>query len=259
MAAPTTSDRWWTATGYELRERAYAPIHDRLVQRLGPRPGERVLDVGCGLGEVAARAARTGAAVTGVDLAEGMIERARRRPEAVDWRVANCEALPFADDSFDAVVSSFGVIFARDPGRAAAELARVCRGRIALTAWIGEPGRDLWKGCPPAPGPAREWSTPAGLATLLPSVDLDCEEGVWWLRGHDAEALWEWHVRSSPVTRGRLGSLSPARAAEVRDAWIERYEQFRVEGTILVPHMYLLALASPLRPRARARGRRSSR
>ena len=129
----------WGDGDYELRERAYAPIHRRMVGRVDPRPGERVLDVGCGLGEVAALAARAGAEVTAVDLAPAMIDRARRRPERVDWLIGDSQSLPFDDDSFDVVVSSFGVIFASDPRRAAAELSRVCRDRLAVTAWIGEP------------------------------------------------------------------------------------------------------------------------
>jgi cyclopropane fatty-acyl-phospholipid synthase-like methyltransferase len=60
---------WWGEGDYELRERAYAPIHERLIERLDPQPGERVLDVACGLGAIAARAARAGAEVTAIDLA----------------------------------------------------------------------------------------------------------------------------------------------------------------------------------------------
>ena len=148
-ADTTTGDpaAWWGEGDYEPRERAYAPIHQRLIERLYPQPGERVLDVACGLGAVAARAARAGADVTAIDLAPSMIERASHRPEPVDWRIGDCQPLPFDDDSFDVVVSSFGVIFAPDPHRAAAELSRVCRTRLAVTAWIADPGRDLWRGC----------------------------------------------------------------------------------------------------------------
>jgi SAM-dependent methyltransferase len=167
---------WWGQGDYELRERAYEPIHKRLIERVDPRPGERVLDVACGLGATAARAARAGAEVTAIDLAPSMIERASRRPEPVNWRVGDCQSLPFDDDSFDVVVSSFGVIFAPDPQRAAGELARVCRGRFALTAWIGDPGRDLWEGCVHTGTASRMWSSETGAAGLLPTLDVNIEE-----------------------------------------------------------------------------------
>jgi SAM-dependent methyltransferase len=232
---------WWGRGEYELRERAYEPIHERLIERVDPRPGERVLDVGCGLGEVAARAARAGADVTAIDLSPEMIERARRRPERVDWRVGDCQALPFEDDSFDVVVSSFGVIFAPDPRRAASELSRVCRGRVALTAWIAQPGRELWPVGESSFTGSRLWSSDSDVGRLLPEFELESEEGVWWLEGASGEEIWSWVLRSSPPTRARLSRLSQGQAEATRRAWIERYESFRVRDAILVPHMYLLS------------------
>jgi len=246
---------WWGEGDYELRERAYAPIHDRLLARLDPRPGERVLDVACGLGSVAAHAARAGAEVTAIDLAPSMIERASRRPESVDWRIGDCQALPFDDDSFDVVVSNFGVIFAPEPRRAAAELSRVCRGRLGMTAWIGEPGSDLWAGCTARVTASRLWSSEAGVARLLPHFELASEEGVWWLQGPSAEAIWSWVVRTSPPVRARLRQMSATRIRETRAAWIRRYESFRIDDGIHIPHMYLLTTGRV----SGTRGRTSSR
>jgi SAM-dependent methyltransferase len=258
-AQTTTLDPavWWGEADYELRERAYAPIHERLINRVDPRQGERVLDVACGLGAIAARAARRGADVTAIDLAPNMIERASARPEPVDWQIGDCQSLPFEDDSFDVVVSSFGVIFAPDPHRAAAELSRVCRGRLAFTAWIGEPGRDLWQGTAPICGPSRLWSSETGAAHLLPTFDLVAEEGVWWLRGGSGRAIWSWVVRTSPTVRARLEQLSRAQARHVRAAWIRRYENFRINDTIHIPQMYLLSTGHKQTLTAPARGDRS--
>ena len=232
---------WWGHGDYELRERAYEPIYERLIEHVDPRPGERVLDVACGLGAIAARAARAGAEVTAIDLAPSMIERASRRPEPVNWQIGDCQSLPFDDDSFDVVVSSFGVIFAPDPERAAGELSRVCRGRLAITAWIGEPGRDLWESCAQRGTASRMWSSETGAARLLPRFDLNIDEGVWWLQGETGEAIWSWVVRTSPPVRARLRQLTAAQVRDTRAAWIRRYENFRVDGTILIPHMYLLS------------------
>lgn len=239
---PLDPAHWWGEGDYELRERAYAPIHRRLIDSVDPRAGERVLDVACGLGAVAARAARRGAEVTAIDLAPGMIDRARRRPEPVDWRIGDCQSLPFDDDSFDVVVSSFGVIFAPDPRRAAAELSRVCRGRLAVTAWIADPGRDLWPGCATGSTASRVWSSETGAARLLSRFDLVSEEGVWWLNGRSGEAIWSWMVRTSPPVRARLRQLSASQVREARTAWIRRYENFRINDTIHVPQMYLLSV-----------------
>jgi SAM-dependent methyltransferase len=233
---------WWGEADYEVRERAYAPIHERLIASVDPRPGERVLDVACGLGAVAARAAQRGADVTAIDLAPSMIDHASRRPEPVDWQVGDCQSLPFDDNSFDVVVSSFGVIFAPDPARAAAELSRVCAGRLAVTAWIADPGKDLWQGCVPAGAASRRWSSETGAADLLPTFDVVSEEGVWWLRGQNGEAIWSWVVRTSPPVRARLDRLSTAQVRDVRAAWIRRYENFRINDTIHVPQMYLLSV-----------------
>jgi len=106
--------------------------------------GDRLLDVGTASGNTALSAARRRAVVTAIDLVPSLLERARRRASAegltVDFQEGNAMALEFPDASFDAVISTFGAIFAPDPDRTAAEMARVCRpgGKIALAAWTPE-------------------------------------------------------------------------------------------------------------------------
>jgi SAM-dependent methyltransferase len=116
-----------------------APAHRLLASLLEPRAGERWLDVGTGGGGLAFELARGGAAVVGVDVAPDGIDHARTEAAAAgldaEFLVADAAALPHEDGSFDGVASAFGVIFAAEPGRAAAELARVCRpgGKLGLT------------------------------------------------------------------------------------------------------------------------------
>jgi SAM-dependent methyltransferase len=110
-------------------------------ERLGVVPGARLLDVGCGSGNLALMAARAGARAVGVDIAANSILRARARAAAealdVEFRQGDAEALPFGDEHFDVVTSMVGVMFVPRPQRAAAELVRVCKpgGTIAMCNW----------------------------------------------------------------------------------------------------------------------------
>src|SRR5215204_4870626 len=116
-----------------------APV---LLDAAAVGPGTRLLDVACGPGRVAARAAERGAIATGVDLAPGMVALARHLHPGIEFREGEVEALPFGDDAFDALVCSFGLGHFPDPERAAAECARVVEpgGRLAL-AWWDDPAR----------------------------------------------------------------------------------------------------------------------
>ena len=134
----------WADGDYGLTAAALQPVAGVLLDALAVAPSERLLDVGCGTGNVALAAAARGARVTGVDPAAGLVARARERPgaDAVDWAVMGGEELPVAAGAFDVVASCFAVIFAPDAARAAAGLRRVTApgGRIGLTAWLPEGG-----------------------------------------------------------------------------------------------------------------------
>lgn len=124
----------------------FAPSADRLVALARPRPGERVLDVACGTGIAARRAAsRVGAAgrIVGLDASAGMLAVARaaaaREPVAIDWREGRAEALPFADAEFDLVLCQYALMFFTDKAAALAEMRRVLApgGRVLLSVWQG--------------------------------------------------------------------------------------------------------------------------
>lgn len=134
----------WSAGDFGKIAEAIYDAGDEFIARLNIAPGERVLDVACGTGNLAIPAARAGAQVTGVDIAPNLIEQARARAAAdgliCRFDEGDAEAMPYADASFDTVVTMFGAMFAPRPDRTASELLRVTRpgGRIAMANWTSE-------------------------------------------------------------------------------------------------------------------------
>jgi len=139
------------AAGWDGEERAallraIEPVAEVVAGAAGAAPGGRVLDVGAGDGNVALACAARGARVDACDLSAAMVRRGRARTaDAITWRQADVQRLPYPDASFDVVVSAFGAAQAPRAARTARELARVCRpgGRVVLAAWVprGLPGR----------------------------------------------------------------------------------------------------------------------
>ncbi|HEY0703652.1 MAG TPA: methyltransferase domain-containing protein [Candidatus Acidoferrales bacterium] len=134
----------WSAGDFGQIARYSAEEGANFIARLPIQAGMTVLDVACGTGNLAIPAARAGARVTGVDIAENLLAQARERAAAenlaIDFRYGDAEQLAFADNSFDMVVSMYGAMFAPRPELVAAELARVVRpgGLIAMANWTPE-------------------------------------------------------------------------------------------------------------------------
>lgn len=128
----------WGTADYSGLAHKLEPTADALVDAARPQPGERVLDVAAGTGNVAIRAAARGAHVTAADIAPRMVQLGRERTgPAVDWIETDVEDLPLPEDTIDVALSAFGLIFARRPDVALAQLRRVLKpgGRLAFTAW----------------------------------------------------------------------------------------------------------------------------
>jgi SAM-dependent methyltransferase len=172
----------WSEGDYHQIGRQVIAAAEALCGAVDPRPLQRVLDVACGSGNVALVAGRRYCEVTGIDYVPALVERAKLRAQAegiaIDFRVGDAQALPFEDASFDAVLSAFGVMFAPDQERSAAELLRVCRpgGKIGLSCWTpdgfgGEFFKTIAKYVPPPPGtkPPVRWGTEQGQKELLGS------------------------------------------------------------------------------------------
>jgi ubiquinone/menaquinone biosynthesis C-methylase UbiE len=228
----------WSGASYERLAETFAPIHDRVLAALELEPGSRVLDVACGTGGVALRAARAGADVVGIDISADQLAKARRAAAAeglaIRFDEGDCEQLPYPDAEFDAVASAFGAIFAPDHERTAAELARVCRpgGRLALTAWQ----KDAWSEVHAKAGrtfsheaDAREWSRQDRVRELLgDAFDLELQSGGYRVEAESGDVLWEMLSSSMPPLRAWL-----AAADEGTRAHAERvYRDFLASGVL---------------------------
>jgi SAM-dependent methyltransferase len=215
------------------------------VDRLRPQRGARWLDVATGTGAVARLAARAGAEVVGIDIAPRMIEIARRSAEAIRFDVGDAQALPYGEASFDAVSSSFGVIFAPDHEAVAHELARVCVGRLGLTSWVPDPatrrlyasfGLDTPEGRAPF-----EWGREDYVRERLgDDFELEIERGTWYLDAPNGEAVWELWSRSAPPFKAMVEALAPETRDPFRRAYIAHSDSFAVVGGVRVPREYLL-------------------
>jgi SAM-dependent methyltransferase len=138
----TLQGRLWSSDpqGWaETAEGLIRPLYERVLDRLDLRPGRRLLDAGCGAGLFAELAAQTGADVTGLDAAPGLVDYARRRRPSARYLVEDLEHMPFADGHFDVVTAFNSVLYAADPRRALAEIRRVTApsGRAVLTVGAG--------------------------------------------------------------------------------------------------------------------------
>jgi ubiquinone/menaquinone biosynthesis C-methylase UbiE len=178
----------WAAGDYPaIAQRQLWPVGERVVQRVAVQRGEEVLDVACGTGNAALRAAAAGGRVTGIDLTPELLEVARRLASEqgadIDYVEGDAEALPVATASFDVAVSVFGAIFAPRHAVAAHELARVLRpgGRVCLTAWtpegsMGDFFRTIGGYLPPPPPfaqPPLLWGSEEHVRGLFAPSDLD--------------------------------------------------------------------------------------
>jgi SAM-dependent methyltransferase len=252
----------WSDGDFNALALAVMPASETVVEALDIHAGERVLDVACGSGNAALVAARRHAEVAGVDYVPALIERANARARAedtrVDFRVADAQELPFADDSFDVTLSVFGVMFAPDQKRAARELTRVTRsgGRMGIVSWMPEHfGGDLFRAHAkylPAPPtglePPPRWGTETAIRELLGAhaTALSFEQHTFfqYFRS-EAHALDIFRTYFGP-TRKVLASLEPARQqAFERDllAVFRRYNRAQ-DGTAALESRCMQVLAT---------------
>jgi SAM-dependent methyltransferase len=250
----------WGNGPYQNVTETLTDIHDLVIERLDPQPGDRWLDLACGTGAVAEFAARAGAEVTGIDLAPALIETARERARqgglAIDYRVGDCEQLDLADGSYEKVSSTCGIMFAPDHEAAARELARVVEpdGRIALANWTPEGGlgqmfqmmRPFQPAPPPGVGSPFDWGREDHVRELLgDAFELEIEEHVSTLRIPTGEDYWQLFSSSYGPTKSAAEALEDERREEFHRTWIDFFEtRYRSDGEIAHAREYLLVLGT---------------
>jgi SAM-dependent methyltransferase len=236
-----------------LVARATAHAIEPLLDAAGVVAGSRVLDVGCGLGDLAAAAAARGAAATGVDLAEGMLAAARARHPQLELVLADGEALPFEAGTFDATLAAFVVNHMPDPERGAAEMVRVTRpgGRVAVAMWgpfehvalLGLPARAAEAaGIPDDDGPgapdALRFTDAGELTRLLAGLEaVRLDERSFTLPVAGFDELWEGVLGGTIRTARRLVAGGDA----AREALREIAEPYRAGAGYALPTLVRIA------------------
>ena len=231
-------------------------VGESLAEAVDLRAGERVLDVAAGNGNATLAAARRFARVTSTDYVPHLLDKAADRAQAeglaVDFQVADAEALPFADGSFDVALSTFGVMFTPDQPRAASELLRVVRhgGRIGLANWtpegfIGELFRVIGAHLPPPAGlrsPLR-WGDEAGLVELFgpQAADIRSTRKLFNFRYQSAEHWIDIFRRYYGPTHKAFAALDEAGQARLYADLQRMLEARNVGGadSLVVPGEYL--------------------
>jgi SAM-dependent methyltransferase len=248
--------RAWDLGGREYDNISFG-VSDALAhaaQRLNAAPGQRILDVATGTGWSARNAARTGAQVTGVDIAPELLRAADQLSAhiepRIDFRQADAEDLPFADGSFDGVISTFGIMFAAGQEQAARELGRVCRkgGRLSLAVWASDGTvRDFLgligkhSGAPaPEPSPLA-WGDPDHVRTLLgDDFELWFEPGINNHYFDSVEDARAWYARGFGPMKQVISDLQGDRQAAFLED-IDRYHgKFATDAGLHIRREYLV-------------------
>lgn len=257
----------WGGGEYERTALVLLPAARVLVDAAALRPGERVVDVGCGTGSAALLAAAAGAHVAAVDPSRRLLgvtdDEAQRQHLDVTCELGEAAALPSPDGNFDCLLSNFGIIFAPDPDAAAAEIARVLRvdGRALFTAWL--PGGGIGAltetfqalvraatGAPPA-APGFAWHDESALKALFSRHGMDAAvESLHELvfTATSPEAYLEAEGRSHPLAVAGFEMLRQrGKADEARDRLVKVLEDYNEDPQgFRTTSRYAVVIARPM-------------
>ncbi len=245
----------WGAGDYAIIGTTLQIVGETLCEAVDLRSNQRVLDVAAGNGNATLAAARRFAEVVSTDYVATLLERGRERAAAdrlpVMFQEADAENLPFADASFDVVLSTFGVMFTPNQQQAANEMMRVCRpgGKIGLANWtpesfIGALFKAIGKYIPPAPGmkPPSLWGNRAHLDTLFGAKGSVAAESRNFVFRYRSPKHWVEIFRTyyGPVVKAFAAIEPEAREALEADlhALLDTFNTAE-DGTLVIPSEYL--------------------
>jgi len=262
MAMKAAQRAMWAMGDYDRFARATVwSLGPVLVQACGIAPGQRVLDVAAGTGNVAIRAAMAGASVVASDLVAEHFDAGRRSAAlsgtTLEWIEGDAEALPFDDAAFDVVTSCFGAMFAGDHRAVAAQLLRVCRpgGTIGMINFTpGGVGGEFfallapYAPAPPGPDVPVAWGHEEHVRDLFGNAvsDLTMTRQIYVERASSPEEYCALFMESFGPLIAIRESLAPARQAELDRAFLQgvvRWNQGRSTGPVEIPYEYLLVIA----------------
>ncbi len=255
-ALKTRQQGTWASGDYAVVGTTLQIVGEQLCESLDVRAGQKVLDVAAGNGNASLAAARRWCDVVSTDYVPALLGRGRERAAAehlkIEFQEADAEALPFPDGGFDAVVSTFGVMFTPDQDKAAAEMVRVCRpgGKIGLANWtpdgfIGQVFKTIGKHLPPPAGvksPAL-WGTPARIEEMFgphaSSIKAEPRNFVFRYRSPE-HWLQVFKTYYGPLLKA-FGALDSAAQAALTSDLIVQIDRFNRSGdaAMVVPSEYL--------------------
>lgn len=236
------------------------PASETIMDKAGVQSGDTLLDVACGTGNLAIPAAERGAIVTGIDITPKLVEICRAEAEAaglsIDIREGDAEALEFPDDSFDKVISVFGMMFAPQHELAASEMVRVCKpgGVVAITTWTlegmnGQMFGVIGKHMPPPPEGMQtpvQWGTEDHVREMFDdSIDWSFSREEVHFHADDAEEWFEFmEEKLGPLVLARTALEPQGKYEALREDLIAHYERFNTadDGSFDGVGEYLLAV-----------------
>ena len=254
----------WSSGGraYDAVSEGVAEGIRHCVMRLAPQKDEKILDIATGTGFTARTISQSGAKVTGVDIAKGLLDAARQLAEeeglSVDWQLGDAEKLPFADASFDGAASTFGIMFASNQEAAISELARVVRpgGRVAIAAWLPDstavklrqaiapfmPPPPQQTAPPPSPF---NWGDPEWLKDALGEhFEIGHEPGELTHRARSAAETWEIYEKGFGPIRVTAQALDEERRSELKLAFKTWIQGFSTGLGIALTYQYLVTVGT---------------
>ena len=259
QAARGSAERWgplWGArpADWALSEDQQTPTYEAALERVGLRPGQRVLDIGCGVGAFLRLASDRGAKVSGLDASEALLELARRRVPDADLRVGDMEALPHQDDNFDLVTGFNSFFFANDIVAALREAGRVAKpdAPVVIQVWGSHERNDLEAMkqiirpfAPPRPAdapPEPDYSKPGVLEEIAIQAGLTPEQAFdtsWAFNFPDQDTLKRALVAPMGIAR-----LVGDREEEVKQAIAEGLAKHRTpDGSYRLRNEYHYLIA----------------